>query len=217
MLPDLALFESGVAAMKKALIIFSFTIMISASIASSLLMSSCVAGASRDTDGEVRRADEFKESIAPGYEIKSDLNSRAKEQHIGKLLSEMRDWTVIQPGTERDVSTVKVRFSRGTIKLILTETGDTKIINFSDLFDVHPIEVAFCTVGKEEGGQCLVMVNKSRASTGLYAIAIFSMRQGDIVYQGVLRGFEVWDISEFNDQIIIIGNNSAKIIRQIDR
>src|SRR5690625_1896795 len=92
----------------------------------------------------------------------------------------------------------------------LKESG-SKVIIYEELpraFYMHPMRVG---LAKLAGRTILVIVNKSRATTGRYFVAIY-LESGQLLYRNVLKASEVWDITIENGSLLIMGSCNTNVI-----
>lgn len=69
------------------------------------------------------------------------------------------------------------------------------------VFTMHPVRLGMGTVGSQP---VIMIVNKSRASTGLYFVALYTL-DGDPMYKAVMKSSQVWDIRTADGMIDIMG------------
>ena len=70
-----------------------------------------------------------------------------------------------------------------------------------DVFYMHQLQVGFVEAA---GRRCFVISNQSRATTGLVFVGMYD-ENGEILFDAVLPGGEVWDIQKSERGISILG------------
>ncbi len=96
---------------------------------------------------------------------------------------------------------------------ILKEQSSRVIIQekLPSAFYMHPMRVG---LDKLAGHTIVIIVNKSRATTGRYFVAIY-LENGQILYRNILKASEVWDITIENGNLLIRGSCSTNIIKWV--
>lgn len=81
--------------------------------------------------------------------------------------------------------------------------------NLPSVFVMHPMRVG---IDEVNGVPVIMVVNKSRASTGRYFVAIYEL-DGTPLYKNVLIAWQVWDIKRGQNYIDILGCSETRRIR----
>lgn len=76
------------------------------------------------------------------------------------------------------------------------------------VFNMHPVRLGIGTVASQP---VIMVVNKSRASTGLYFVGLYT-DQGVALYRAVLGSGQVWDIRLTETGIDILGHSETRSI-----
>jgi len=79
------------------------------------------------------------------------------------------------------------------------------------VFNMHPVRLGIGTVGSQS---VIMIVNKSRSSTGLYFVGLYTA-QGETLYKSVLDAGQVWDIRPTDNGIDILGHSEIRHISMI--
>ncbi|MDI6810028.1 MAG: hypothetical protein QME66_13870 [Candidatus Eisenbacteria bacterium] len=89
-------------------------------------------------------------------------------------------------------------------------SGHAVLINekLPKVFNMHPVRLGMGTVASQS---LIMIVNKSRASTGLYFVALYTA-QGVPLYRGVLGAGQVWDIRTTDNGVDILGHSEIRRI-----
>ena len=170
-----------------------------------------VAGASSDPPWQVKAAKRYVESVATN-EI-SVVLSPLKEEQPPQLFEEIMDkfpiheghidaeWTPVI-GTCFNARYREHRFDlREDNTVIISET-------LPKIFNMHPIRLGIGTVASTP---VIMIVNKSRSSTGLYFVGLYTAK-GTPLYRAVLGAGQVWDIRPSDTGINILGHSEIRSI-----
>lgn len=106
------------------------------------------------------------------------------------------------PGLGLDVSFKEREF--------IAKKGGTPIIQekLPSVFVMHPMRLGVDKLGSDP---VIMVVNKSRASTGRYFVAIYA-QDGTPLYRNVLIAWQVWDIERTANNINILGCGETRRI-----
>ena len=170
-----------------------------------------VAGASSDPPLQVKAAKRYVEKVASN-EI-SVVLSPIKEERPPQLFEEIMDkfpihednieeaWTPVI-GTSFNARYREHRFDlREDNTVIISET-------LPKIFNMHPIRLGIGTVASTP---VIMIVNKSRSSTGLYFVGLYTAK-GTPLYRAVLGAGQVWDIRPSDTGINILGHSEIRSI-----
>ncbi len=99
------------------------------------------------------------------------------------------------------------RYSRNRFEL---QRDGVTIINakLPKIFNIHPIRLG---MGKLAAQSVVMIVNKTRSSTGLYFVALYTA-EGERLYSAVLNAGQVWDIRVSDVTIQILGHSEVRRI-----
>ena len=100
--------------------------------------------------------------------------------------------------------------SFGNHELIIRK--DERVIikeNLPSVFVMHPMRLG---IDEVNGVRVIMVVNKSRASTGRYFVAIYEL-DGTPLYKKVLIAWQVWDIKREQNYIDILGCGETRRIK----
>lgn len=163
-----------------------------------------VAGGGFDSASKKEAADRFPNTISCSVcvAIQNHPDGFQPRQHFDDSMrtfpfNKMR--VVSKPSNVYGTSfTAQYRRNKFTLR---DENGVRIEQNLPDVFNMHPVRVGIGTLG---GREVIMIVNKSRASTGRYFVAIWGM-DGEVLYRKVHRAYEVWDILADGEVINLIG------------
>ncbi len=170
-----------------------------------------VAGASFDPIWRVNSANQYTETVA-GDRITVSVSPRTGErppQLFGEIMRCFpinverveKTWTSI-PNSSSDARYRRYRFELRSGSSILISEKLPKV------FNMHPVRLGMGTVGTQS---VIMIVNKSRSSTGLYFVALYTL-QGEPLYKSVLGTGQVWDIRITDNGIDILGHSEVRHI-----
>ena len=93
----------------------------------------------------------------------------------------------------------------------VVQKGNKIIIkeNLPSVFVMHPMRLG---IDEVDSIPLIMVVNKSRASTGRYFVAIYEIN-GTPLYKNVLIAWQVWDIKQEQNYIDIIGCGETRRIK----
>jgi hypothetical protein len=95
--------------------------------------------------------------------------------------------------------------------LSITDQSSNTLVteNLPSAFYMHPVRVG---VDKISDNPIIMIVNKSRATTGRYFVAIY-LHNGEPIYRKILKASEVWDIAIKENAIRIIGACNTRVVK----
>jgi hypothetical protein len=168
-----------------------------------------IGGASWDSEKAVEEVNSFEGYISPNLSEQL-INGQCTDvsQHFEDILRAF-DFNVQR--VEGDVNltsyglTVSFRDHQ-----FLVKKGEEVLINenLPSVFIMHPIRLG---IEKLNGENILMVINKSRSTTGRYFIAIYTL-EGTVLYKKVLTSAQVWDVNKTDSYIDIMG---CKEIRRL--
>lgn len=165
-----------------------------------------VAGASFDPIWQVKAAERYQEAVATNRltVTVARLTDERPPQLFGDI---MHAFPVSQERIEESFVPVadtglEARYRRQRLEI---KSGTDLVINekLPKVFNMHPIRLGMGTVASQG---VIMVVNKSRASTGLYFVGLYT-DQGTPLYKAVLGGGQVWDIRPTETGIDILGHS----------
>jgi len=170
-----------------------------------------IAGAGRDSGSRRRAVDNYEGMRSPLIRVSVFDNPPlpTPKQHFPDIL---RSFPIsVERVDERIIhiphTNFRAQYKRNRFKL---RNGDTVVIEeqLPAVFNMHPLRIGVGTLG---GRGIVMLINKSRSSTGRYFVAIYG-QDGEDLYKRVLRTGDVWDVKATADAIDLIG---AKKTRRI--
>ena len=78
------------------------------------------------------------------------------------------------------------------------------------IFYMHPVNSGLLPGGSSDE-DVIIFRGRSRATTGLHYVCVVSGR-GEVLFERILRAYEVWDITATKDREIIVGGARTKTV-----
>jgi len=200
------------------LIIVALIFLTSSIIACSENQGGGIAGGSWDSKNTIAEVNSYKSYISPLLSetiIENKCCGTSKDtwagisQHFDDIL---RSFAInLNRLDEREIElkdfSLKANFKNHELLVLKSE----KIIikeNLPSVFVMHPMRMG---IDKLSGVSVIMVVNKSRASTGRYFVAIYKL-DGTPLYKNVLSTGQVWDIKLEKNHIDILGCGETRRI-----
>lgn len=177
-----------------------------------------IAGASGDSKKNIAEVENYQGYVSPQLSeeiIKNQCRGGIKEtwagisQHFADIfrsfsfhLESLEEKAVEVPSLGLEVSFKNREF------LALKDGAALIREKLPSVFGMHPTRLGTDTLG---GVPVIMVVNKSRASTGRYFVAIYA-RDGTLLYRNVLIAWQVWDVGRNDNSINILGCGETRRI-----
>lgn len=168
-----------------------------------------IAGASYDPIWQVRAARLYVEVVASNrvsVAVTPQPGEHPPQLFEGIMhafpIREERVWEAFVPVTG---TALAARYSKNHFE-IRSDKATVVSEELPRLFNMHPVRMGMGTVSAQP---VIMIVNKSRSSTGLYFVALYTAA-GEPLYRAVLNAEQVWDISVSDDAIEILGHSEVK-------
>ena len=170
-----------------------------------------IAGASFDPPWQVKAAKRYVETVATNEisVVLLPLNDEQPPQLFEEIMDKFpinenhidAEWTPVI-GTSFNARYREHRFE--------LREGNVVIISekLPNIFNMHPVRLGIGTVASTP---MIMIVNKSRSSTGLYFVGLYTTK-GAPLYRAVLGAGQVWDIRPYNGGINIYGHSEIRNI-----
>ncbi len=178
-----------------------------------LIITGCgIGGAGRDPLSKINEAKNYKASMSSFVEeiVFNTAETSKPKQHFKDILRTFPKEVQRVKGDLLNINGTpfRARYFMNTFVFLRNESEIIKE-KFPDVFYMHPVRLG---IGYLSNHEIVMIVNKSRSTTGLYFIALFET-SGKSLYKKVLSGGEVWDINASSDYIDIIGCNQTRRIK----
>lgn len=177
-----------------------------------------IAGASWDSKKNIVEVENYQGYVSPQLSeevIQNQCHGRSPEtwagisQHFDDIfrsfafhLERVEARPVELPGFGLEVSFKDQEFLAKKMDIVLIRE------KLPSVFVMHPIRLGADKLG---GVPVIMVVNKSRASTGRYFVAIYA-QDGTLLYRNVLIAWQVWDIERNTNNINILGCSETRRI-----
>jgi hypothetical protein len=177
-----------------------------------------IAGASWDSKKAIAEVNNYQSYISAGVSetiLKNECSCKSEEtwggisQHFDDIMRTFSLNIGHLGNTETELANfgLSARFSNH--KLVIRKSGKNIIEeNLPSVFVMHPMRLG---IDKVSGTSVIMVINKSRASTGRYFVAIYGM-DGTPLYRNVLIAWQIWDIKREQDYIDIEGCGETRRI-----
>lgn len=174
-----------------------------------------IAGAGRDAIWRRREADNYESTVAKDIQVSVITNPAnfRPEQHFKDIMrsfatsaDEVGGALVRLPSTDYTAQYKRNVFEFHDGKKLTVEE------KLPAVFNMHTVRLG---IGTLSGREIIMIVNKSRSSTGRYFVAIYS-RSGNVLYRTILTTRQVWDIQAKTDVIEIIGAKETRRITLVN-
>ena len=178
-----------------------------------------IAGASWDSRKAIAEVDKYKSFISPKLSetiIKNECIGKSEatwagiSQHFEDILRTFSFNLERLEQKKTDLTNFGLSASFGNHELIIRK--DERVIikeNLPSVFVMHPMRLG---IDEVNGVRVIMVVNKSRASTGRYFVAIYEL-DGTPLYKKVLIAWQVWDIKREQNYIDILGCGETRRIK----
>jgi len=170
-----------------------------------------IAGASFDPIWQRNAAEQYPETIATNR-VTVNITPRTGERPPQLFDDIMHDFPVSQERIQASfvpiASTgIEARYGKHRLEI---RNGNTVLISekLPKVFNMHPVRLGMGTVAAQS---VIMVVNKSRSSTGLYFVALYTA-EGKPLYKCVLGAGQVWDIRLVDNGIDILGHSETRHI-----
>jgi|CXWL01.1.fsa_nt_gi hypothetical protein len=160
-----------------------------------------VAGASRDSKRRLADVNNYKPFMSSSI---SEQVIRAPNPIVTQHFEDIfRSFALSAPRIDGNPVTLPSHGLTATFKnheLIIQDKHKILVNDpLPSVFDMHPLRLGVDEIG---GVKVIMVVNKSRASTGRYFVALYRL-DGTALYKRILTTGQVWDISKGPDHIDI--------------
>jgi hypothetical protein len=170
-----------------------------------------IAGAGYDPIWQVKSAEAYRPLVSPmvAETVTPNAAGERPQPHTGDMMrtfpaqvESLGEETVSIPGSSLSARYDKRVFAlHNKGALVLSQ-------ELPAVFDVRPVRLGY---GVFSGCPVVMIVNRSRSSTGLCFVGLYTAR-GGALYTAVLKGSDVWDVRASGDTIDILG---ARRVRRI--
>ena len=177
-----------------------------------------VAGASWDSKKNLAEVDNYVGYTAPQVSetvFQNACHGRSADswanisQHFDDIFRSFSFSVVRLEGSPVTLSDTGLVATFRNHELLVTKGGAVIIKEtVPSVFVMHPMRAG---VDKVNGTPVLMVANKSRASTGRYFVAVYSL-DGTLLYKNVLSAGQVWDIARGEKHIDILGCGETRRI-----
>ena len=180
-----------------------------------------IAGASWDSKKAIAEVNNYQSYISPrlsetimGNECigKSEDTWAGISQHFEDILRTFSFNLERLEMHQTELANFGLSASFGNHELVIRK-GERIIIkeNLPSVFVMHPMRLG---IDEVNGVPAIMVVNKSRASTGRYFVAIYELN-GTPLYKNVLIAWQVWDIRLEQNYIDILGCGETRRIKRV--
>lgn len=177
-----------------------------------------IAGASWDSKKSLVEIENYQGYIAPTVAeeiVKNQCSGRSKEtwagisQHFDDIFRSFPFYIEQLENNAKNIPELGFQVSFKNREFIAEKNGVTLIYEkLPAVFAMHPIRLGVIKFGSNS---VVMVVNKSRASTGRYFVAIYN-QDGTVLYRNVLVAWQVWDIESTTNGINILGCSETRRI-----
>ena len=177
-----------------------------------------IAGASWDSKKNLAEVENYQGYIAPTVSeviVENQCHGRSKEtwagisQHFEDIFRSFPFYIERLEGKAVEIPELGLQVSFQNREFIAKKDGVTLIHEkLPSVFVMHPMRLGVTKLG---GNSVVMVVNKSRASTGRYFVAIYN-QDGTVLYRNVLVVWQVWDIERTTNSINILGCSETRQI-----
>lgn len=115
----------------------------------------------------------------------------------------------LEGAPQKITENLNAKFSNRVFSITDSNSNTLVTENLPSAFYMHPVRVG---VDKVEDQPIIMIVNKSRATTGRFFVAIY-LHNGEAIYRKILKASEVWDITIKDNAIRIIGACNTRVVK----
>ncbi len=180
-----------------------------------------IAGASWDSKKAIAEANNYQSYISPQLSetiIKNQCSGNSKNnwagisQHFDDILRSFT-YNIERLELSRvELANFKLTASFANHELVVRNNDEIMIKeNLPSVFVMHPMRLG---IDEVDGIPLIMVVNKSRSSTGRYFVAIYEL-DGTPLYKNVLIAWQVWDIKREQNYIDILGCGETRRIKRV--
>jgi hypothetical protein len=180
-----------------------------------------IAGASWDSKKAIAEANNYQSYISPRLSetiIKNQCSGNSKDKWAGisqRFEDIFRSFTYNLERLELsrvELANFKLTASFANHELVVRNNDEIIIKeNLPSVFVMHPMRLG---IDEVDGTPLIMVVNKSRSSTGRYFVAIYEL-DGTPLYKNVLIAWQVWDIRREQNYIDILGCGETRRIKRV--
>lgn len=170
-----------------------------------------IGGAGFDNEGIKTELKNFPNYMSPQLTESTTKNCEDKaKQEFENIFSDFNSTVRRLEGAPQKITTnLNAKFSDRVFSIIDSNSNTLVTENLPSAFYMHPVRVG---VDKVNNKPIIMIVNKSRATTGRYFVAIY-LHNGEAIYRKILKASEVWDITIKDNAIRIIGACNTRVIK----
>lgn len=177
-----------------------------------------IAGASWDSKKKIAEVENYQGYVSEKLSesvLENQCRGRSKEtwvgisQHFDDIFRSFTFHVERLEGNAVEIPSLGLEVSFNDREFIARKDGTALIQEkLPSVFVMHPMRLGADTLG---GIPVIMVVNKSRASTGRYFVAIYA-QDGTLLYRNVLIAWQVWDIERTTNSINILGCSETRQI-----
>lgn len=177
-----------------------------------------IAGASWDSKKHLAEVENFQGYVSPQLSEEvfgNQCRGRSKEtwagisQHFENIFRSFSFQVGRLEENETEIPHLGLKASFKDREFIAKKDGSVLIKEkLPAVFVMHPMRLGVDKLGNEP---VIMVVNKSRASTGRYFVAIYK-QDGTLLYRNVFVAWQVWDVELATNNISILGCGETRRI-----